>query len=136
MDALERLHAMKLMISLWGLSMVSIVADVVTREYGSLEPYANLGALACVVSLLIFLVCQYLPKLERDRARERAEHISAMDRMADRFERREVARDESLLKISSQVNALHVNCTKHHATDTTALQRLEHATKRTDPRSD
>lgn len=117
MDALERLHAMKLMVSLWGMSMVSIVADVVTREYGTLEPYANLGALACVVSLLIFLVCKYLPKIDRDRAKERAEHIAAMDRMADRFERRETKRDESLETITQRINQMSLVCTKHHEQD-------------------
>ena len=108
---------MKIALTLWGLSLAGIAADAVTREYGTLEPYANLGALACVVSLLIFLVCKYLPKLDRDRAREREEHIAAMDRMADRFERRELKRDESIEVVTKRINDMALVCAKHQSHD-------------------
>ncbi len=108
---------MKIALTLWCLSLAGMAVDVVSREYGTLEPYANLGALACVVSLLIFLVCKYLPKLDKDRAKEREEHVAAMDRMADRFERREVKRDEQLELVTKRITDMAIQCAKHQSHD-------------------
>jgi hypothetical protein len=114
MDTLTSDRDMKITLLLGGLSLIGMLAEVAS-EYGQFGPWANLGALACVVSLLIFLVCKYLPKIDRDRAKERADHIASMDRMADRFERREKSRDEALEHLTAKIYELNVTCTRHQA---------------------
>lgn len=119
MDTLER-PTMKVTLLLGGLSVLSLLAEAAAgSEYGSLSPWANLGALACVVSLLVFLVCKHIPKLIHDHAKEirdaRAEYSSTLDRMSDRYERREKIRDESLEHLTTRIHELAVICTRHQS---------------------
>jgi len=108
---------MKITLLLGLLSLCGLVAEAVNTEFGSFGPWANLTALACVICLLVFLTCKHIPKLLHDHAKEReaarAEYTATLDRMSDRYERREQAREESLAALTSRIQELAVVCTRH-----------------------
>lgn len=108
---------MKVTLLLGILSLCSVLAEAVSTEFGSFGPWANLTALACVISLLLFLSCKHIPKLLKDHAEEskdaRAEYTATLDRMSDRFERREQLREESLATLTTRIQELAVVCTRH-----------------------
>ena len=133
---------MRIAITLWGLSMVSLGAEGVSRYTGGAQ-WTDITALGCCLSLLVFLITNFLPKLWRENAKEirdartqylamaekarteyaesaekaRTEYVSTMDRMADRFERREKERDEVLQDLAAKLHEMHLNCARQGIQD-------------------
>jgi hypothetical protein len=100
-------------------TMAALFAQAAGSEFGALEPWVNIGATGCLILLLVWVVTKQYPALTKEH-REAFTSLQktgseTLDRMADRFERREEKRDEALKQLAGDINQLRTNCAAFQA---------------------
>jgi hypothetical protein len=103
-------------------AVAALFAQAGGSEFGAFEPWVNIGATGCLILLLVWVVTKQYPALAREHREAFAELQKAggetLDRMADRFERREERRDAAVKQLTDDISQLRANCAAWQAKST------------------